>query len=454
MKKNISLAIKLLCLTLVLAACEKYTPELFDETANGAYFDYGTAAEYDKTLNFCDHVVGDPDTVALTLRVKLLGYLMSDARTLAVKTDSIEGYPRANVIIPEVVFANNEYVKDVEILVVRPKEEELLYGVRIYLDGSGDIGTAIKDKDAVDLYVIESYTKPVVWESHMETLLGSWSKGKQIFLARHTGDNRFYEKLYDTNQSAPKYNDVLELNVSAVNALLAHPDSVDGVLKDAIALSVTLPILPSGDQPNYTRPYFWDNLKDDLGYFKAEKLTRLGGLLGRIHVQELIELCGNYSGGKGELRTALQKLNDELVPEMLDEYNRNAQNGLTLADYDTLSVVKLRTSGTYPKASQPFWWTAPDSLGSAAAVKKYFGEYALNKYLFMIREVAKVEDEEPFIAASLFPFVLDGDTCAWDPTPIGPNQLTGEERLKECYRIIKAANDKRYSKFDIPELEL
>jgi hypothetical protein len=154
------------------------------------------------------------------------------------------------------------------------------------------------------------------------------------------------------------------------------------------------------------------------------------------------------------LKTALQKLNDELVPEMLDEYNRNAQNGLTLADYDTLSVVKLRASGTYSKASQPFWWSAPDSLGSSAIVKKYFGEYALNKYLFMIREMAKVESTAPFIAASIFPFVLNGDTCNWDPTPIGPNQLAGEDRIKECYRIIKVANDKRTKPFDIPEVEL
>ena len=454
MKKNIQLAVTLLCFVLVWSSCEKRDPEFYDEGANGAYFDYETVAEYDKTLNFSDHIVGYPDTVSLMLKVKLLGYLMEEGRSLAVKTRPIEGYGLANIIIDEVVFSNREYEKDIEVKVVRPEEEDSVYGISIYLDGSGDIGPGISGKEEVHLYVTESYMKPSTWEGNMQELLGAWSREKQIFLARHTGDNHFYEKLYDAGQGGHLYTPTLNLNVSAVNALLAEKEYIGGELKDSIALAVDFPILKQTDKPNYTEPYFWNNLKEDLGYFNAEKLTRLGARLGGTYAQELIELCGDYSGGKGELRTALNKLNDELVPEMLDEYNRNAQNGLTLADYDTLSVVKLRTSGTYSKASQPFWWSAPDSLGSSAIVKKYFGEYALNKYLFMIREMAEVESTEPFIAASIFPFVLNGDTCNWDPTPIGPNQLAGEDRIKECYRIIKVANDERTKPFDIPEVEL
>ena len=92
MKKNIQIAFSLLCFALVWTACEKRDPEFFDEGANGAYFDYETAAEYDKTLNFSDHIVGNPDTVSLMLRVRLLGYLMEEGRSLAVKTRAIEGY--------------------------------------------------------------------------------------------------------------------------------------------------------------------------------------------------------------------------------------------------------------------------------------------------------------------------------------------------------------------------
>lgn len=462
MKKNIQLAVTLLCFALVWSSCEKRDPEFYDEGANGAYFDYGTtAAEYKKTLNFSDHIVGYPDTVSLMLKVKLLGYLMDEGRSLAVKTRPIEGYGLANIIMDEVVFSNREYEKDLEVKVVRPEVEDSVYGVSIYLDGSGDIGPGISGREEVQLFVTESYEKPSVWYGNMQDLLGAWSREKQIFLARHTGDNHFYEKLYDAGQVSHRYNSIFNLNVSAVNALLAEKEYIGGELKDSITLAVDFPILEK-DSPNYTEPYFWNNLKGTdekkpgLGYFKAEKLTRLGARLGGTGTQKLIELCSDYSGGKGELRTALQKLNNELVLEMLDEYNRNAQNGLTLADYDTLSVVRLTISNDLKNASQPFWWVAPDSLGSAAVVKKYFGEYDLFKYQFMIREMTKVEDTEPFIAASIFPFVLHGDTCNWDPTPIGPNQLAGEDRIQECYCIIKAANDKLREdlRFDIPEVEL
>ena len=68
---------------------------------------------------------------------------MEENRSLAVKTRAIEGYELADVIIDEVVFSNREYEKDIEVKVVRPKEENVTYGVCVYLDGSGDIGLGI-----------------------------------------------------------------------------------------------------------------------------------------------------------------------------------------------------------------------------------------------------------------------------------------------------------------------
>lgn len=456
MKKNISLAIKLMCLTLVLAACEKRDPELFDEAANGAYFDYTYSADYDQEINFCDYVVGAPDTVPFILKVKLLGYLMNESRTLAIKTDTIEGYPRANVIIPEVVFANKEYEKDVEILVVRPEEEDLFYGIRIYLDGSGDIGTAIKDKDEVNLYVTESYAQPVVWYSHMETLLGSWSKEKQIFLARHMGDSRFYDKFYDADRSEHKYEDIKAVNSSAVNALLASRDSIYGGLKDSLALAVEIPILPAGEYPNYTEPYFWNHFKELIGNFRAKTLCQLVSLMGGATTNTLI---AHYESEeeRADMDKKAEELHKTVFVEMLAEYDRYAQEGYTIAEYDTLYWVKINQVVSYP-VSVPFWWKDPNGLGTAAIVKKYFGEYEAEKYQFMLKTMAKEEGEGSFIAASVFPFVYDIEnaTFGWDPTPLGANGLAGESRLKECYSIIKAANDKRPSskRFDIPEVEL
>jgi hypothetical protein len=76
----------------------------------------------------------------------------------------------------------------------------------------------------------------------------------------------------------------------------------------------------------------------------------------------------------------------------------------------------------------------------------------------MLKTMLKEDGAENFITASIIPFIYDTEkgTYAWDKSPFGKKQLSGEERLKECYRIIKAANDKRpdQRKFDIPDVPL
>ena len=72
--------------------------------------------------------------------------------------------------------------------------------------------------------------------------------------------------------------------------------------------------------------------------------------------------------------------------------------------------------------------------------------------------MSKEDGEENFIAASILPFAYDSanGTFCWDSSKLGKNGLSGEERLKECYRVIKAANDRRPAsrRFDIPDVEL
>ena len=238
MRKNIPHIACLLCLAFGLAACEKIEPDFYDEGANGAYFDYGYASDFERVLNFSDHIVGHPDTVSLPLKVKLLGYLKEEARTLAIKTKPIEGYALADVTIDEVIFSGNEYEKIIDIKVCRPEKEDSTYAVCIYLDGSGDLGTGIAGKDEVNLYVTESYAKPAVWYSHMDTYLGQWTKEKHIFLAQHTGNDQFYATLYDSNLSMHLFDAILALNVSAVNALLAQEPTEPIV--------VDLPIMKEG----------------------------------------------------------------------------------------------------------------------------------------------------------------------------------------------------------------
>lgn len=448
MKKNIHYIASLLCLALALASCEKYEPALFDEEANGAYFDYGYAADFDKTLNFSDHIVGQPDTVNVTLRVKLLGYLQSEGRTLAVKTKPVEGYKLANISIDEVVFANNEYEKDIEIKVVRPEMEDSIYAVCIYLDGSGDIGAGINGKESVNLYVTESYGMPSVWYSHMDTYLGGWTKEKHIFLAEHTGDNHFYDKLFDSESGQHLFNAIISLNVSVVNALLVN--------EPVAPIVVDLPILKESDYPAYTKPYFWDSHEEYLGLFRAAKFCRFTTMLGGSNTRDVAALYVSEEG-KLEMEEQAENFHKSDVLEMLNEYYSYAEQGIAIAEFRSLYWVEMRDIVSYTMRI-PFWWEDPQGLGTADIVKKYFGEYSADKYQFMLKTMMREDGEDNFVAASILPFIYDKEqnSYAWDQSPLGKNQLVGEERLKECYRIIKAENDgwPPSLRFDIPDVSL
>lgn len=437
-----------MCLAVAWGSCEKYEPDFFDESANGAYFDYEYAADFDKTLNFGEYIVGEPDTVTLTLKVKLLGYVEDEARTLAIKTREVEGYELAEVDIEEVVFANKEYEREFEVKVKRPEVEDVLYAVCIYLDGSGDIGTAISGKDAVNLYVKESYDMPYVWYSHMDTYLGEWSKKKHVFLAKHTGDNHFYARLYDDDLGMHVFDSIVSLNVSAVNALLAEAP-VETILVD-------LPILKETDYPAYTKPYFWDEYKDLLGIYRANKFCRFTTMLGGSNTRDIVALYASEEG-RLKMEEEAEGFHKSDVLEMLNEYYRYAEQGIAIAEFKDLYWVEMQNNMNYTMRI-PFWWEDPHGLGTAAIVTKYFGDYSDDKYQFMLKTMMKEDGTENFIAASILPFRYDKEQnrYVWDQSPFGVALLAGEERLKECYRVIKAANDKRPGsrKFDIPEVVL
>ncbi len=448
MKKRVQYITGLLCAVFALAACENHEPDLFDKDANGAYFDYEHAADFERTLNFAEHIVGNPDTVTVKLKVKLLGYIVDEKRTLSVKTKEVEGYEPADVVIEEVTFAGKEYEKDINVKVVRPGVEDALQAICIYLDGSGDIGTGIAGKNEINLYVTETYEKPAVWYSHMETYLGEWSKEKHIFLAGHTGNNRFYENLYDNNMGMHIFDSIVSLNVSAVNALLRN--------EPAAPIEVDLPILMESDYPAYTIPYFWNGYEEYLGMFRAAKFCRFTTMLGGSGTKDVAALFASDA--------AMQKMMAEAgnfhksdVLDMLNEYYAYAMMGYPISEYRNLCWVELRNNVNY-NVRIPFWWEDPNSLGTAEIVKYYFGDYDAEKYQFMLKTMLAADGAENFVAASILPFALDKEngTYGWDESPFGEKQLSGQERLKECYRLIKAANDKRppSRRYDIPEVTL
>ena len=365
MKKSIHYIVGLLGLTFLLTGCEGRDPELFDESANGAYFDYEYANDFEHTLNFSDYIVGHPDTVSVTLKVKLLGYLMDEARTLSVKTKDVEGYEPADVTIEEVVFANKEYEKQIEVKVKRPAVENEMYAVCIYLDGSGDIGTGIDGKNEIYLYVTESYSKPAVWYSHMDTYLGEWSKEKHIFLANHAGNDKFYSSLYDSKTEMHIFDSIVALNVSAVNALLAAEPQEE--------IIVDLPILKESDYPAYNAPYFWSEYESLLGMFRANKFCRFTTMLGGSTTRDIIALFAS-DAARQKMEEEADDFHKDDVLYMLNEYYKYASMGYPISEYRNLCWVELDNAVNY-KVRIPYWWEDPDGLGTGDIVRMYFGEY-------------------------------------------------------------------------------
>ena len=437
--KNINYIIGLFLWSLLLVACKDSEPFLYDEDSNGAYFDYEN--EFEKRVDFGDYIIGEPDTVIVTLKVKLLGYLMDEARTLAVKTKDIEGYEPADVTIGKVVFANKEYEKQIEVKVKRPQVEDVTYAVCIYLDGSGDIGTGVVGKNEINLFVTESYVMPDTW-SDIELYQGAWSKEKQKFLVRLTADNEYYSKLFDIT-GIPDSKANKALNSNAVNALLANETEVNAALE--------FPIMKETDDPAYTEPYFWAEYEDILGFFRSNKFCRFIGMLGGATTNNVAALFASEEA-RAKMEEEAENFHRDDVYYMLNRYYDYAKQGLPISEYRNLCWVEIKNAGNY-KMRIPYWWEDPDNLGTAEIVKKYFGEYDAEKYQFMLKQVMKKDGAENFVAASILPFVYDKEngTYVWDDSEFGKNKLAGEQRLKECYKIVKAAND-RLSKFDIPSL--
>lgn len=451
MKRRNYYIVLLLSLVTAFTACKENEPDLFDESHNGAYFDYEYAADFDRSMNFAEYLIGNPDTVTVTFKVKLLGYLTDDSRVLSVKTKAIEGYEQPDIVIDEVVFANKEYEKDVVVKVRRPDVEDVVYGVCIYLDGSGDIGTGINGKNEVNLYVTESHEKPLMWERAVEEYLGEWSREKHRFLAEHTGDNHYFDGLYDETGNY-RQSQLLELNVSAVNALLAS--------EPAEPITVDLPILAAGLYPDYRAPFFWKDCEQYLGAFRVKNFCRFTAMMGGSNTRDIIAMFAS-SEAVELMKKESGNFHKSDVLDMLNTYYDYALMGYPISEYRNLFWVELRNGVNY-EVRIPFWWEDPNGLGTAAIVKKYFGEYDKEtggeKYKFMLNTMMKEDGAESFIAESIFPFIYDKEnsTYAWDESQFGTKQLSGEERLKECYRVIKAANKNRppSRRFDIPDVDI
>ena len=442
MKKNNHYIYILVGLALMFTACDKIEPDFFDEDYNGAYFDYQYASEYERTINFGEYVVGNPQSVPFTLNVKLLGYLKEEARSLSIKTKEVEGYKPAKVTIPEVIFANKEYQKEIEFMVERPEVENTTYAIMIYLDGEGDLGTGIAGKNEYTIYVTEVHEKPTIWSGQIQTYLGNWDREKHAFLATLYDDNYYYNALYDFDRKQAKYDEIIDMNEFTVNTLLAE--------EPAEPIVVGMPILDKTEYANYEEPYFWEKYKEYLGMYSSYRFCEFTHIIDAANTQNII---AGYENALEKMEKYKPTYHKEDVLAMQNAYYEYPKLGYTIDQYKDLMWVEIEQNTVYIDNGDgksyvriPYWWEDPDNLGTGEIVKKYFGDYSDAKYQFMIKTMTKNEGTEDFVIATILPFTINGNGYGWDET------VGGEERLKQCYKIIKA--DRQSIKYKIPNVEL
>lgn len=435
MKRNNHYIVWLFALALIFNACDKIEPEFFDGDYNGAYFDYQNASEYETTINFGEYVVGNPQTIPFTLNVKLLGYLKDEQRTLSIKTRAVEDYELAKVTIPEVVFENKEYQKEIEIIVERPEVENTTYAINIYLDGEGDLGTGITGKNEYTIYVKEVHEMPSLWDTNVQGYLGSWDREKHAFLANLMNNNYFYNDFKASEGNGLNWKYIEDLNVSAVNTLLTEES------QEPIAISI--PIIDNFSyNAGYNKPYFWDNYKEYLGFYSSYRLYDFTRSVNSANTQNIVQAYENAEEKMKEKRPTYHK---EDFLAMLNAYYEYAKLGYNIEQYKDLMWVETEEETPYIANGKsylriPYWWEDPDNLGTGEIINKLFGEYNDEKYQFIIKTILKKEGSENFVVATILPFIITENGYGWD------EKLNGKERLKECYKFIteKKANVKKY----------
>lgn len=441
----------LLGFAMLFTACEKIEPDLFDESTKGAYFDYEYAAQFESMVNFREHTIGQPQEVPVKIRVKLLGYLSDEERTLSIKAKSVEEYEIAEITIPEVKFANREYEKEIEIMVKRPAVENDTTAVCVYIDKDGDLDSSIAGKDEFTIYVTESYEQPGSWNNSVTEYMGEWNKANHAFIAEFTGDNSYYNAFYDSSNKLYKHDVMKELNERIVNSVL------DGSLTGPFEAEI--PILAAYG-PRYVEPYFWKDCPEELGVFYVKKFLTLNRGIGVTTIKDVVDIYTSEETRQYIIENA-KDIHKQDVLYMMNEYYNYARLGYKFDEYKEGFWVPLKKSVVYD-VTIPYWWEDPDKLGCKAIVEKYFGEYSYkdsnnkdveDKYRFMLSTMMQARGAENFVIAELFPFTADLNTYTWgwDET------VGGEEKMKECYRIIKEAYDKVPAgiyDFTFPELDI
>lgn len=442
--------IPLLLLSSVFAACEHQEPFLFDAQNNGIYFNEAESG-FQKQINFAERVLDEncSDTT-IYVKINVLGHLTNNDRTFTLQTDTIAGWAKPQVTIPEkLVIPAGEAGINLPITIQKPALMDSIFGIRFLLtqeEGQSDFGAGIEGRNTFDLYVEESYSKPSTWQYNTE-YLGDWSIEKQIFLCRIAG-NANLENALNQQETTPKNLSAMAID-SIRNFYKLHPETT---------LPYNMPFYfklnAYDDHVAYSCPDYWsDEQFKWVGPYNAYIFAAVCSDNG-INTSNEYKIWTNINQEQG------QTYNKRAVETMLSVYNTASVNKPETPVTEQFGVPILDNVNYAYQNCIPSSWNKGKNL-----LEPYYGAYqnplmpaGRKKYTFMLNALykAKKETNPNFCLYLMFPVIqktVNGEISyvLSDEAFKGTEYATAAEALKDFNRIFREADVNNEFGFPIPE---
>lgn len=412
---------------LVLGSCSQEQIEVYQAENNGVYFNYKNTTDLEMSVNFSDHVLGNPSTLPVNLRLKVMGVKANENRRVVLKSRSLEGKGELQVICPEIIFTPDTIEKEVTIHVARPEVRDSSFAAVVYIDSQdsqSQIGSGLAEFQEFTIHAKESYSKPASWGewSMHQMYLGDWSVDKHIFLINLTRNNRYF-----TSQN---YQAIVQWNTAAVDSLRRWKEAH---INDPVP--VAMPFIPE-DGISYNKPWYWGDLQTKyLGAYATKPFAAICNVLG-ITTQNEYETFATTEDN-------LKNLNKDAVKVMMQRYNTFYYDGWRRGStYKNNFFVPMFGNLSYVLVKPAAWG---DDQGGADMIKRYYGEYSPEKYEFMIKTWLSHKGAD-FVLNQLFPVMNEWGNVSWD------SSLGGENAIREINRVMRTALEGQAHSFTFPEI--
>lgn len=399
---------------LMLGACSHEEIEVYNADNNGVYFNYDSESQLTTTVNFAEHVLGNPETLPVTLNLKVMGLKADSDRQVILKSRPVEGSGELQVTCPVIVFTPDTIEKEVTVMIARPEVRDSDYAAVVYIDSQdpqSQIGAGITGYQEYVIHANETYIKPGSWNrwSMLQMYLGDWSPEKHVFLVNLTKNNLYY--------NSQNYNAIVNWNVMAVDSLHkwkeAHLDE---------AVEIDIPFIAES-MFVYGKPWYWGDLQTQyLGEYNSGAFAAICSALNITTKNEYESFVTTEEN--------MKSLNKNAVRTMMQKYNAFYYDGWRRgSSYKNYFYVPMFADMTYDLIKPAPW---SDTQGGADLIKQYYGEYSPAKYEFMIKTWLSHKGSD-FVLNQLFPVMNEWGYVHWD------SSLGGEASIQEINQIMRNA---------------